>query len=126
MKLNHAIRDAGCVERRFGAEILQGEMRIIASRVLVNLPGSGYWKVDIGDPKFNLVRLRNQTHIPLTLEHVHGEWPVNGDWRKDGRFGAQRWGSDRMEILQHTDVYRTYDVTSILSLPTTLDRVSEC
>jgi len=30
-----------------------------------------------------------------------------------------------MEILQHTDVYRTYDVTSILSLPTTLDRVSE-
>ena len=35
------------------------------------------------------------------------------------------WGSNRMEILQHTDVYRTYDVTSILSLPTTLDRVAE-
>ena len=30
-----------------------------------------------------------------------------------------------MEILQHTDVYRTYDVTSILSLPTTLDRLAE-
>jgi hypothetical protein len=30
-----------------------------------------------------------------------------------------------MEVLQHTDVYRTYDVTSILSLLTTLDRVSE-
>jgi hypothetical protein len=30
-----------------------------------------------------------------------------------------------MEIMQHTDVYRTYDVTSILSLPTTLDRVAE-
>jgi hypothetical protein len=30
-----------------------------------------------------------------------------------------------MRILQNTDVYRTYDVTSILSLPTTLDRVAE-
>jgi hypothetical protein len=34
---------------------------------------------DIGDPTFNLVRLRNETHISLTLEHVHGEVPVNGD-----------------------------------------------
>jgi hypothetical protein len=30
-----------------------------------------------------------------------------------------------MEILRNTDVYRTYDVTSILSLPTTLDRIAE-
>ena len=84
-----------------------------------------YWKVDIGDPTFNLVRLRDETHIPLTLEHVHGEVPVNGDWRKDGRFGIQSRDSKRMEILRHTDVYRTYDVTSILSLPTTLDRLAE-
>ena len=84
-----------------------------------------YWKVDMGDPTFNLVRLRDETHIPLTLEHVHGELPVNGDWRKGGRFGIQARDSKRMEILRHTDVYRTYDVTSILSLPTTLDRVAE-
>jgi hypothetical protein len=84
-----------------------------------------YWKVDIGDPTFNLVRLRDETHIPLTLEHVHGELPVNGDWRKDGRFGTQPRNSKRMDILRHTDVYRTYDVTSILSLPTTLDRLAE-
>jgi hypothetical protein len=84
-----------------------------------------YWKVDMGDPNFNLVRLRDETHIPLTFEHVHGELPVNGDWRGDGRFGAQPWDSQRMEILRHTDVYRTYDVTSILSLPTTLDRLAE-
>jgi hypothetical protein len=84
-----------------------------------------YWKVDIGDPSFNLVRLRDETHIPLTLEHVHGELPVNGDWKKDGRFGPQPRNSKRMEILRHTDVYRTYDVTSILSLPTTLDRLAE-
>jgi hypothetical protein len=85
----------------------------------------GYWKIDIGDPSFRLTALRDQTRLPLTLEHVHGELPVNGDWRKDGRFGSQPWGSRRLDILAHTDVYRTYDVTSILSLPTTLDRVAE-
>lgn len=87
--------------------------------------GVRYWKIDLGDRDFNLVRTRNQARIPLTLEHVHGEMPVNGDWSKDGRFGPQPWDSKRVEILRHTDVYRTYDVTSILSLPTTLDRVSE-
>jgi hypothetical protein len=84
-----------------------------------------YWKIDMGDPRFNLVRLRDEARIPLTLEHVHGELPVNGDWKKDGRFGSQPRGSKRMEILRHTDVYRTYDVTSALSLPTTLDRAAE-
>jgi hypothetical protein len=85
----------------------------------------GYWKIDIGDPSFRLTALRDQTRLPLTLEHVYGESPVNGDWRKDGRFGSQPWGSRRLDILAHTDVYRTYDVTSILSLSTTLDRVAE-
>jgi hypothetical protein len=51
--------------------------------------------------------------------------PINGDWKKDGRFGHQFWDSRRMQILRHTDVYRTYDVTSVLSLATTLDRVAE-
>lgn len=89
------------------------------------LAGIRYWKIDIGDPKFNLVHIRNEKRIPLTLEHVHGEGPLNGNWRRDGRFGAQAWGSRRMEILAATDVYRTYDVTAILSLPTTLDRLAE-
>jgi hypothetical protein len=86
--------------------------------------GIRYWKIDIGDPAFNLIRVRDSAGIPLTLEHVHGESPVNGDWRSDGRFGSQQWNSRSIEILRHTDVYRTYDVTSILSLPTTLDRVA--
>jgi hypothetical protein len=87
--------------------------------------GIRYWKIDIGDPTFNLVRTRDNARIPLTLEHVHGELPVNGDWKSNGRFGPQPSGSRRMQILAHTDVYRTYDVTSILSLPTTLDRTAE-
>ncbi len=124
-KLNHAIRGAGWRGTALWCRNTPGGDADHRLESLSQSAGIKYWKVDIGDPTFNLVRLRDQTHIPLTLEHVHGEWPVNGDWRKDGRFGAQRWGSNRMEILQHTDVYRTYDVTSILSLSTTLDRVSE-
>jgi hypothetical protein len=90
-----------------------------------NDAGIRYWKVDIGDPNFNLVRARDKRKIRLTLEHVHGELPVNGDWKSEGRFGTQPWTSRRMEILRHTDVYRTYDVTSILSMATTLDRTAE-
>ncbi len=84
-----------------------------------------YWKVDIGDPNFHLTEIRNATRSALKFEHVHGESPLNGSWQHDGRFGVQARGSKRQGILTRTDVYRTYDVTSILSLPTTLDRLSE-
>ena len=87
--------------------------------------GVYYWKIDIGDPEFHLVDMRRSNHARLQFEHVHGEAPLNGDWRRDGRFGQQPWDSRRQQILANTDVYRTYDVTSILSLPTTLDRLAE-
>jgi hypothetical protein len=123
-KLNSAVQKTGwrgaalwCRNTPEGEGVKQLE-------ALSDAGGVRYWKIDIGDPSFNSVRLRNETHIPLTLEHVHGELPVNGNWRKDGRFGSQSWDSRRMTILRHTDVYRTYDVTSILSLPTTLDRLA--
>lgn len=124
-KLNHAIEGAGWRSTALWCRNTPGGD---ADQRLENRSESAaikYWKVDIGDPTFNLVRVRDETHIPLTLEHVHGELAVNGDWRKGGRFGIQARDSKRMEILRHTDVYRTYDVTSILSLPTTLDRVAE-
>jgi hypothetical protein len=85
----------------------------------------GYWKIDGGDPQFDLMQFRDQARASLTLEHVHGEIPLNGDWRTAGRFDPQQWDSRRVQILRHTDVYRTYDVTSILSLTTTLDRVAQ-
>lgn len=124
-KLNQAIKGAGWRGTALWCRNTPGGDADDRLESLSQAAGIKYWKVDIGDPTFNLVRLRDKTHIPLTLEHVHGEWPVNGDWRKDGRFGSQPWGSKRMEILRHTDVYRTYDVTSILSLSTTLDRLVE-
>lgn len=93
--------------------------------ILSQQAGIHYWKIDIGDPAFHLIDVRKANHLSVRFEHVHGEGPVNGNWRGEGRFGAQEWGSRRQQILAHTDVYRTYDVTSILSLPTTLDRVVE-
>jgi hypothetical protein len=124
-KLNHAVQSAGWRGTALWCRNTPGGDADHRLEDLSQSAGIQYWKVDIGDPAFHLVRLRNETHIPLTLEHVHGEPPINGDWRKDGRFGPQAWNSSRMRILQNTDVYRTYDVTSILSLPTTIDRLAE-
>lgn len=124
-KLNSAIEEAGWRSAALWCRNTPGGD---ADQSLVSRSESAavkYWKIDLGDPTFNLVRVRNEAHAPLILEHVHGEIPVNGDWKKDGRFGIQSRNSKRIEILRHTDVYRTYDVTSILSLPTTLDRLAE-
>jgi hypothetical protein len=124
-KLNSAIEEAGWRSTALWCRNTPGGD---ADQSLVNRSESAaikYWKIDLGDPTFNLVRLRDEKHAPLILEHVHGEIAVNGDWSKDGRFGVQQRDSRRLEILRHTDVYRTYDVTSILSLPTTLDRLAE-
>jgi hypothetical protein len=123
-RLNHSAREVGWRGAALWCRNTPESDRSSRLETLSDAAGIRYWKIDIGDPNFQLIRLRDEMHIPLRLEHVHGELPVNGDWHKDGRFGAQSWDSRRMTILRHTDVYRTYDVTSILSLPTTLDRLA--
>lgn len=123
-KLNRAIQDRGWRGAGLWCRNTPGGDADYRLESLSASADIHYWKVDIGDPSFNLIRLRDASHLPLTLEHVHGELPINGDWRMDGRFGPLSPNSRRIEILKHTDVYRTYDVTSILSLPTTLDRVA--
>jgi len=123
-KLNNAVQKDGWRGAALWCRNTPADNKIRRLESLSGSAGVQYWKIDLGDPTFSLVRLRNEIRIPLTFEHVHGELPVNGDWHKDGRFGAQPWNSRRMTILRNTDVYRTYDVTSILSLPTTLDRLA--
>lgn len=84
-----------------------------------------YWKIDGGDGDFSVQALKRQIYPSLILEHVSGEGPFNGDWTKEGRFGPQAWGSGRLNLLKQTDVFRTYDVSTFLSVPTTLDRVAQ-
>jgi len=87
--------------------------------------GIRYWKIDGGDKTFHVDQIRNQEHSPLVTEHVYPEGPLNGDWRNDGRFGPQIWGSPRLEMMRQADVYRTYDTSTTLSIPTTIDRIAE-
>ena len=124
-KLNIAIQAANWRGAALWCRNTPGGQRDEHLEMLSQKADIRYWKVDIGDPEFHLVDLRRKNRAQLQFEHVHGEHPLNGNWRRDGRFGAQAWGSRRQQILANTDVYRTYDVTSILSLPTTLDRLAE-
>lgn len=124
-RLNYAVKEAGWRGTALWCRNTpSGEAGLLLEQMSqhAQIP---YWKIDLGDPQFDLIQQRNRGEIPLTLEHVHGESPVNGNWSKDGRFGAQSWDSKRVSILRNTDVYRSYDVTSVLSFPTTLDRAAE-
>lgn len=87
--------------------------------------GIPYLKIDGGDQSGSMARARSRQRAAMTLEHIHRDGCLNGDWKVDGRFGTQPWGSPRLQVLCNTDVYRTYDTTAILSIPTTLDRAAE-
>lgn len=84
-----------------------------------------YWKIDGGDLDGSVRRACTKLDAQITLEHIHGDGPVVGDWRKDGRFGRQAWDSERQRILRNADVYRTYDTTTPLGVASTLDRAAE-
>lgn len=87
----------------------------------------GYWKIDCGDEDFDLMNIAAHLYPELILEHAVGIGPFNGDWETGdvGRFGKVQPNSQEAQCLEHSDVFRTYDVSPALSLPTTLDRVAE-
>jgi hypothetical protein len=88
--------------------------------------GVPYLKIDTGDQSGSMALARAKKDAKIILEHIHhGDGCLNGEWKDNGRFGAQPWGSPRLQILSNTDVYRTYDATAVLGVPTTLDRASE-
>ena len=84
-----------------------------------------YLKIDRGDQNGSFARARSDQKAAITLEHVYANECLNGEWLYDGRFGVQPWGSPRLQVLRETDIYRTYDATAVLGVPTTLDRVAE-
>ncbi len=98
--------------------------------------GIAYWKVDWGcfgnDVAFRrqLSQWKNEEYPELVMEHADVSPPVSGieQWdqspEQSGRFfdwgdRPQTWG----KIVAFADVFRTYDVSPFLSVPTTLDRV---
>jgi hypothetical protein len=100
--------------------------------------GIQYWKVDYGtrgDAAFRAVvsEAARSVHPGLIIEHSRGGGPLNDEecpWdvpapARTGRFEA--WGDGEVAaksraIAAVSGVFRTYDVTAHLSVPTTLDR----
>jgi hypothetical protein len=104
--------------------------------------GVKYWKVDYGtrggDIKFRemLSRLAREEAPGLWLENGRGSGPFNDDecpWDdpNPGKTGKYKYWEDGKvlqtahNLLQFSDVLRTYDVSAQLSVTTTLDRVAQ-
>jgi hypothetical protein len=104
--------------------------------------GIGYWKVDYGarhgdlDFRRMLTRLAAEEAPGLLVEHARGGGPVNDDnapWdsgaaHRSGRLREWHDGAEvrrSVDIVRFAQVFRTYDVLPIFSVPTTLDRVAE-
>ncbi len=103
--------------------------------------GIEYWKVDYGAFKGNVEFRRDiafaaRQYAPgLYVENCNVDGPLNDEscpWcgakvNHTGRF--KNWDDGRilknaLEILSFSPVYRTYDVSPLMSVPTTLDRVA--
>jgi hypothetical protein len=103
--------------------------------------GIEYWKVDYGrrnTPEFRrmLTRLAREDAPGLWIEHSRGGGPLNDEecpwdvkeYTGRGKFAA--WGNGSVlrrsaELISFSQVFRTYDVTPHLSIPTTLERVAQ-
>jgi len=103
--------------------------------------GIQYWKVDYGakagDIKFRemLTRLAHEEYPALWIEHGRSgspfndqECPYDPPGTMTGSF--KQWNNGKAllfthDLLNFTDVLRTYDVSAQLSIPTTLDRVAQ-
>ncbi|MGO9241446.1 MAG: hypothetical protein ACLQBJ_11610 [Bryobacteraceae bacterium] len=104
--------------------------------------GIGYWKVDYGaragDSAFRawLTRLAEAEAPGLLLEHARCGGPFNDElcpWDKSeytGRGDLRAYGHgevlrEDVRIIEASQIFRTYDVTAQLSVPTTLERVAQ-
>ncbi len=95
--------------------------------------GVEYWKIDGGGIKdFHSFRIKKEIYPELTLEYIVGTGPLNDLWDEPGRssypspFAPGRQNNKAMlNILQNTDVFRTYDVAPILVSTSTIKRVGD-
>lgn len=95
--------------------------------------GIEYWKIDGGDTEhFYASTLKEDIYPELTLEHISGAGPVNPEWEDAeldyypsvfARDEAKKQAS--LNILRHTDVFRTYDAAPLLVSTTTMQRVHD-
>ena len=86
-----------------------------------------YWKIDWG-MKMHIVPFRKlltslAKERNIFVEHAHPRSPFNN------KFGSgltsKKYVKHALRLLEFSDVYRTYDVSPQLSIPSTLDRVAK-
>lgn len=97
--------------------------------------GIEYWKIDGGDTKFFYAsKIKEENYPELTLEHVTGAGPLTPLWNQSGLSSYPsgyypeenaRKSQKMLEILQNTDVFRTYDAAPLLVTTTTMQRVHD-
>ncbi len=89
-----------------------------------------YWKIDGGDTsRYFSTTLSDEIYPELVVEHITGHYPLNGVTDKNRNSqptvgGPSKFADARQvgNILQKTEVFRNYDVTSTLSVATSLQR----
>jgi len=104
--------------------------------------GIAYWKIDYGsrggDVAFrSMITATAEEFAPgLLVEHGRGSGPLNDEecpWDTDNFHGTGLYASwddgkvleAAVDIAKVSHVLRTYDITQQLSIPTTLDRVTQ-
>ncbi|MDR2775823.1 MAG: hypothetical protein LBC19_14020 [Tannerella sp.] len=96
--------------------------------------GIKYWKIDGGDTQdFHAFKAKEQYFPELTLEYVTGAGGnINPDWdisdKKEYPSVYDIGGVAQefmLQVLQHSDVFRTYDASPILMTTTTLRRTHD-
>lgn len=95
--------------------------------------GIEYWKIDGGGTQdFHSYRIKQAIYPVLQLEYINGTGPFNDHWDDPSRMSypspydiGRPKQKGMLNILQNTDVFRTYDVAPILVSTATMQRVND-
>jgi len=97
--------------------------------------GIEYWKIDGGDTRhFYASELKEDIYPGLTLEHITGTGPLNPKWDEPGlEYYSSVYSKQQdvtkaeasLNVIKHTDVFRTYDAAPLLVSTTTMQRVHD-
>ncbi len=146
-QMNKDIKDLGW--RRLGLWV-RGNPDEQQMRTYVNwskYAGIEYWKIDGGDIEtYYATQIKNEIYPELFLEHITGAGPVNPKWDKPGLQlypsiyhpgedtpqeleaslnAATEKVAKSLEVIQNTDVFRTYDAAPLMVTTTTLQRIHD-
>lgn len=94
--------------------------------------GVEYWKIDGGGiQNFFSYKIKQEIYPELQLEYINGAPPLNPNWDNPNLvsypsiFVSGKKQKEMLEILQNSDVFRTYDVAPILVSTSTMQRVHD-